>query len=597
MFETTRKAFALLSSREKRQIKWLFLATVVMALVEAAGIASVMPFMAVVANPEIMQTNRGLNGLYTILGQPDPRSFQLVLGILVLVALALANAFSAFTTWLLMRFAFLSGHSLSERLLARYLSQPYAFFLNRNTAELGKNVLAEAHRFVTGVLLPAIRMFSKGIVAVTILLLLLLADPMLALIVSTVLGGAYLTIYGLSRKRLGRIGRDSVTLSAARFRSANEALGGVKDLKLLGRESTLLARYAEVSHRFAMVEASSEVVSMLPRYALETLAFGGIIIIVLSLLGMHHSVATILPLVALYALAGYRLMPALQQVYLGMSKLRYNAAVIDVLYCDLLESGRAAAAINGTPGSVDLREKIQLRDLSFSYPGNSTAVLNKVNLAIPANRTIGIVGTTGSGKTTLIDIILGLLTPTQGDMYVDEIQIDAGNVRNWQRNIGYVPQVIYLSDDTIAHNIAFGIPGDEIDREAVARAARVANLHDFVVNDLPTGYDTVVGERGVRLSGGQRQRIGIARALYHDPNVLVLDEATSALDGTTESAIMEAIHRLTHKKTIVLVAHRLTTVRECDVVYLLEGGRIVDQGPFDRLLVANELFRSMANRG
>lgn len=597
MFETTRKALVLLSSEERRQIKWLFAATVGMALIEAAGIASVMPFMAFVARPELLETNRYLSSLHGLMGHPDPGFFQFALGLLALGVLVLANTFSAVTTWLLVRFAFLSGHSLSERLLSKYLSQPYVFFLNRNSAELTKNVLAEVHRYVAGVLLPSIRMFSKLIVAVTIVSLLLLVDSSLALVVASVLGGAYVIVYVLTRKTMTRIGKESVVLAASRYKIANEVFGGIKVLKLIGREGVLLGRYSESSRKFAIVEASSEVIAMLPRYALEALAFGGIILIVLWLLGTERGLGDILPLVSVYALAGYRLMPALQQIYSGMTKLRYHKAVIDILSQDLNEAPNLPYEERTSRGhaGMELNCMVELRDVCFSYPNTSSNVLEHLNIAVSANSTVGIVGTTGSGKTTLIDIFLGLLTPTHGGIFVDDVRVSSENLRDWQARIGYVPQVIYLADDTITRNVAFGVPDDQVDLQAVERATRIANLHDFIVSELPDQYETLVGERGVRLSGGQRQRIGIARALYHDPKLLVLDEATSALDGITESAIMDAISNLAHRKTIILVAHRLTTVKQCDVVYVLESGRIVDQGPYDRLLSMNPAFRRMAN--
>jgi ABC-type multidrug transport system fused ATPase/permease subunit len=597
MFQTIRKALALLSSHERRQIKWLLLATFVMALIEVTGVASILPFMAVVSNVNIIHTNRYLAELYQYFEFSSTDNFLMFLGLAVLGILAIGNGFSAFATWLLMRFAFLSGHSLSERLLAKYLSHPYIFFLNRNTADLNKNILSEVHRFMAGVLIPSIRMLTKFVVVLCILGLLVLADPLLALIATLVLGGAYVAIYSVIRKKLARIGKESVGLAGQRFKLASETLGAIKDLKLSGRDGVFLKRYSESSRQYALHEATSEVISLLPRYALETLAFGGILLIVMYLLGVKQNVGQVLPLIALYAFAGYRLLPALQQIFSGLTKLRYNSAVITVLHSDLVQQLsiplEAENLVSTQP--LEIRDKIELRNIVYCYHGSSAAVIKGLNLTIKANMTIGIVGPTGSGKTTAIDIVLGLLSPDSGSLVIDDTEVRASNLRGWQKNLGYVPQNIFLSDDTIARNIAFGVPDTEIDHAAIQRAAKIANLHNFVVRDLPKGYQTVIGERGVRLSGGQRQRIGIARALYHDPKVLILDEATSALDGITENAIMDAIHNLSHQKTIIMIAHRLTTVKECDVIYMLDMGNVVGYGTYSELMESNPQFRKMAN--
>ena len=597
MFKLIGQATALLTAREKRHIKWLFLATLVTALIEVTGIASILPFIMVVVNRDVIHTNQFLRVLYDVTGVNSPDHFLMLVGMLVLLVLTVGNGFAALTTWLLMRFAYLCGHTVSERLLMRYLGQPYEFFLNRNTAELNKNMLSEVHRFVAGVLLPSVRMLSKLVVVVFILGMLVVVDPLLALIAVLVLGSAYVAIYGLIRRRLLRIGKESVGLASSRFKVASEALGAIKELKVLGREYTFLNRYSESSRQYALLEASSEVFSMIPRYALETLAFGGIMLIVVYLLSVKQGVQEILPLVGLYAFAGVRLVPSMQQIFAGLTKLRYHSAVIRVLYADLVEEPSAPLGFGTEDGkhTSGIEHEIDLRDVNYVYPGAATPVIDALNLTIRTNSTVGIVGPTGSGKTTLVDIILGLLRPARGGLYVDGRPITEWNIRHWRKSFGYVPQTIYLSDDTVARNIAFGIKDAEIDSTAVERAARIAALHDFVVRELPHGYQTIVGERGVRLSGGQRQRIGIARALYHDPPVLVLDEATSALDVITESVIMDAIRHLSHRKTILVIAHRLATVRECDVIYLLDRGRIIASGTYEDMIESSQMFRQMAD--
>jgi ABC-type multidrug transport system fused ATPase/permease subunit len=341
------------------------------------------------------------------------------------------------------------------------------------------------------------------------------------------------------------------------------------------------------------------IVSSLPRYALEVIAFGGILLIVLYFLGAEQRSTQMVPLLAVYAFSGYRLLPALQGVFSGITTVRLNMAALDVLHRDLTGDRNEVdpeLVLAGTEGLQPLpfNKELELRKVSFNYHGVEDHVLKGICLKITPNTTIGLVGPTGSGKTTTVDIILGLLAPTSGQLLADGMEISGDNLARWQRNLGYVPQNIFLCDDTITRNIAFGVPDSEIDMTAVVRAARIANLADFVENELPKGYETEIGERGVRLSGGQRQRIGIARALYRDPAVLIMDEATSALDGVTEEAVMDAIRNLSRKKTIIMIAHRLTTVQDCDMIYLMEHGKIIDQNTYVELQKSSEWFKAAA---
>jgi ABC-type multidrug transport system fused ATPase/permease subunit len=353
--------------------------------------------------------------------------------------------------------------------------------------------------------------------------------------------------------------------------------------------------------RFARAQANNQIVAQVPQFVLQGLAFGGILVILLVLLSAKSGDTNkVLPIMALYALAGMRLLPALQQIYLAITKLRYCGPVVDALHADLVDTGYAvplakqSVSEKGKP-SIRLQETLSLDRVSYRYPQANGPALIDLTLTVCANTTVGLVGATGGGKTTIVDVILGLLEPQKGGLFVDGMPITAENVRAWQRNIGYVPQHIFLVDDTVTANIAFGVPREEIDMEAVERAARVAELHDFITEEMSHGYDTMVGERGIRLSGGQRQRIGIARALYHDPDILVFDEATSALDNITEKAVMDAVRNMAHRKTIILIAHRLGTVQACDTIFMLDRGRIKASGSYEELLATSSDFRGMAN--
>lgn len=603
MTDLVRKLLDLLTSRDRWQGCVLLFSMVMVAAVETAGIASIMPFMAVVTNPDIIETNRWLNAVYTGLGFSSEAAFLRFLGIVVVVLLVFSNALKALNTWLTLRFQNKMYYVLAHRLLARYMVQPYSFFLNRNTAELGKNVLAEARNVVTGVITPLTDLVSRSLIVLAILGLLVLVDPIVAMAIAAVLGGSYAVVYMVSRTRLRGIGQQQVEANALKFKAASESLSGVKELKVLGRETTFLDRFAIAAKRHARNNVAFGLISEMPRHVLEIVSFGGILLVVLYLLGRGDQAVGMVPLLALYAFAGYRLLPALQQLFAAFANLRHSMPALELIHRDLEpDTNKAFSAqqqLEAMAASTALpfNRRLCLDKVSFRYAGAAQPALRNLSLEIKANTSVGLVGPTGCGKTTAVDLILGLLSPTSGQLLSDGQPITAGNLAGWQKNLGYVPQQIYISDDTIVRNIAFGIPDDEIDMKAVLRAAQVANLASFVEQELPEGYDTEIGERGVRLSGGQRQRIGIARALYRDPPILVMDEATSALDGITEDAVMDAVRALSRSKTIIMIAHRLTTVRECDVIYVLDHGQVTASGRYDELCRDSAWFRSAAGGG
>ncbi len=594
MIAMIRKLFKLLNPRERRNLILVFGTVVLNALVEVAGIASVVPFLTLVANPSAVQDNAILHWIFTTLGFTSVNWFLLFLGFIVLGVLVLSNGVAALATWAMLRFSWMRNHSLSRRLLASYLHRPYVFFLNQNTAELGRNILMVTQQVVNGVAIPGMQTLAKGFVIFFIMALLLAINPVLALIMTVALGSAYGVIYFFVRRKLSRIGKEQVEANKERFKVANEAFGGIKLLKLLGRDKVFIERYSKQSFRYSDRMASAALISSLPRYAMETIAFGGIMVVVLYLLGMHRNLGQVLPLVGLYAFAGYRLMPALQVFFSGAAQVKFNAPALDILYEALEENAITETPVDLHIEPLPFHQTLELRNVTFRYPGAGLPAIDGLNLAINAGTSVGFAGRTGAGKTTTVDLILGLLRPASGCIYVDGMEITDENLTRWQRSLGYVPQEIYLTDDSVARNIALGVSDAQIDINAVECAARIANIHDFIVTSLPEGYQTAVGERGVRLSGGERQRIGIARALYHDPAVLVLDEATSALDGATEEGVFQAIANVAKVKTLIIIAHRLTTVKDCDVVYVVDDGRIVAQGKYDELLSSNTQFRNMA---
>jgi ABC-type bacteriocin/lantibiotic exporter with double-glycine peptidase domain len=591
---TVRKIFSLLSRRERLQVYGLFVATLIMALFQVVGIASIAPFLSLVANPDIIHTNERMNWLYTTLSFDNETSFLIFVGSLVLAIFTFSNLFSMVTTWMLMRFSWMRNYTLSRRLLEHYLHMPYIFFLNRNSADLTKNVLAEVKEVIGGVLMPGMKMISKAVAALAIVSLLIMVEPVMAVATALILGGTYALIYAVVRRKLVRIGQARIVANREQFQSAGEALAGIKDIKLLGKEKVFLKRYANAAKRYASYRATNEVINRVPHYLIEILAFGGMLVIVLYLLMTRGNLEQVLPIIGIYALASYRLLPAIREVFTDITKVRFNISALDEIYEELQHERQQDSVERQKVPALPFRKELELKNVHFRYPEARDHVLNNFSLSIRANTSVAFVGATGSGKTTTVDVILGLLKPEKGQLLVDGVPVTDENMPNWQKNLGYVPQHIYLSDDSIASNIAFGIPEKQIDMEAVERAAKIANIHDFIVSDLPGGYRSLVGERGVRLSGGQRQRIGIARALYHDPDVLILDEATSALDGITEESVFRAVENVAKTKTAIMIAHRMSTIRGCDTIYLLEHGRIVAQGTYDELLERSPQFRTMA---
>lgn len=592
--KTVKKILELLSPAERRSLYLLLPAVIATGFLEVVGIASVAPFLALVSNPGAIQENRWLTAAYNLLGFSTTNQFLIFLGTAALVILTVSNTFTALTSYYLTRFSHMRGYTLSKRLLIRYVSQPYTFFLGRNTAHLGTSLLTEVQQVVIGVIVPGMKMVSNVIITLFIVGLLFIVDPVLAVTVTLSLGIVYGILIVLSRRKLRKIGKVRLESNRKRFKVAGEAFGGIKDLKLLGREQPFIDQFSASSKRYASTQATGRLISDLPRYALETIAFGGIVLIVIYLLASGQNIGQALPLIGLYAFSAYRLMPALQQVFIGVTTIRFNLAPLNLLHEDFKGADPVTPPDRETLSALPFGRELALQRVTFSYPNTERPAIHDLSFRVAANTSVAFVGHTGSGKTTLVDVILGLLEPQQGTISVDGVPLTRDNLANWQKSIGYVPQHIYLADDTIASNIAFGIPKKKLDLEAVERAAKIAHLHDFISQDLPLGYDTIVGERGIRLSGGQRQRIGIARALYHDPSVLILDEATSALDGITEESVFAAVEALVGAKTIVMIAHRLSTVRGCDQIFLLERGQITTQGTYDELLVGSEVFRTMA---
>tara|TARA_X000000950_G_scaffold289442_1_gene413526 strand:- start:4293 stop:6065 length:1773 start_codon:yes stop_codon:yes gene_type:complete len=588
--QTFKKLLFLLSFDERKQAALLLLMILIMAFLDMIGVASILPFMAVLTNPSLIETNVILNYMFQfsyIFGVENNQQFLFVLGILVFIILVTSLIFRALTTYVQVRFVQMREYSIGKRLVEGYLHQPYSWFLSRNSAELGKNILSDVGQIIGGGINPAMEVIAKGTVVIAITILLIIADPKLALIVAFLLGGSYGIIFYSMRSYVTRIGAKRLKNNQLRFLAISEAFGAAKEVKIDGLEEAYIKRFSASAQIYAQSQASMSVVASIPRNFLEMIAFGGVILLILYIMAQTGSFNNALPIISLYVFAGYRLMPAMQKIYASFTVLAFVGPTLDKLTDDFRKLKPIEK--NYDENILPFNTKITLKNIKYNYPNASRTALKDISLTIPAKSSVGLVGPTGSGKTTTVDIILGLLEPQEGKLEVDENIITKQNSRSWQRSVGYVPQHIYLSDDTIASNIAFGFNPKDISQEAIEKASKIANLHEFVVHELPNQYQTIIGERGVRLSGGQRQRIGIARALYNKPKVLILDEATNALDSQTEDAVMDAINNLSKNITIILIAHRLKTVKNCDIIFKFEKGQLKAQGTYNDIISSKSL--------
>lgn len=600
MIDTTtwKKAWALLDAREKRHA-WIVLGVIIIgALASAVMVGSIMPFLAVLADPSRIETTPALAWAYETFGFASIYGFLIGLGLASFAVILLSSLIQIAKIWAVARFTMMRVHSISHRLLGVYLAQPYAFFLNRHSGEMGPRILSESGQVVGQFLRPAADFIAAILTTTAIIGLLLWVEPLVALIAFAVLGGIYGVVYLFTRRLLKQLGQSRVAANRERFRMANEALTGIKDTKLLGREPAYQTRYARPSQRMAKALVLSNVLSQVPPLALQSVAFGGIILLCLILIvpaGIASGAALggLLPVLGLFAFAGQKLMPELSKIYGSLAKMQAGSAAVDAVHEDLVLRAKSDSKLENAPAAIGLKDALQLDGISFTYPNADQAGVRGVSLSIRAGEKIGIVGSTGAGKTTLADIVLGLLEPDAGRMIADGTPITQDTVRAWMAGVGYVPQDIFLTDAPVAENIALGIEPHKIDHARMRKAARIARIDDFIRQELPEGYQTHIGERGIRLSGGQRQRIGIARALYHDADLIVFDEATSALDNLTENEVITAIDALPGDKTVLMIAHRLSTVERCDRILVLDKGELVGFATWEGLMQDCVAFRRL----
>lgn len=564
----------------RRLALWVGFVMLINAILELSGVAGVFPLVVAATDPEQISQNAILVSLQQMTGLTQHSQFLTFLALLFVGILSLLNACGALTLWLSTYFSQEVRHHMSRSLLKTYLEKPYSWYLSRNTSALVKDVLTEVDSVTTFLVFRIVELLTNALAGGLIFLGLVLMEPVVALGIVLVLSAVYRQLYRFFRGRLKQIGIRRTEIAESRFKAVSEALAGVKEAKVFDRREGFLKAYEELSLKHRDIMVSNQLVADLPRFFVETLAVGAILIALVYLTIVHENTAV--PLMGVYIMATWRLVPAAQRVYRNAVDIRFYFPALEALDQELSKLPSPGWELTAKE-PLTFEKEIRLDKVGFTYPGADKPALTDISLVFPKNSSLALIGRTGGGKTTLGDLIAGNFSPGSGEISVDGTVLDDEGMARWRAQVGIVPQEIYLSDDTVRNNIVMGSLPDEIDEEALERAAVVAGIHNFIVEELPQGYDTPLGERGITLSGGQRQRIGIARALYRDPPFLVLDEATNALDTLTEREVLDAIERLCQTKTLLVIAHRLSTVRACDQVMFLKAGRACGLGPFSEL--------------
>ena len=571
---TLKKIWAILSPVERKKgvhILWLML---VGMLLETLGIGLVIPTLAVMTRGNIESRYPALAPTISLLGHPSNEKLVIWGMVILVTAYLIKTLFLGFLAWRQMGFVFGVQTNLSQRLFTGYLQQPYCFHLQRNSAELIRNITNEATLFSQSGFLSAMVLITESLVVAGVTALLVWIEPVGAILIVSALGMVTYLFNAVTKKNIMIWGEQRQYHDGQRIQSLQEGLGGVKDVKLLGCDASFLNRHLIHGEEFAHAGRKQATLLVLPRLFLELFAVIGIAALVIVMLFRGRSPESLLPILGLFAAAAFRVMPSFTRIMGAIQNMQYALPVVNTIYSEL-ESFQDDSLVIGI-GRMDLKSEIQLEKVVFQYPGAASKSIDQISLSIAKGSFVGFIGGSGAGKSTLVDILLGLLTPTSGAVKVDGQDIQE-NLRAWQSRIGYVPQTIFLTDNTLRSNIAFGVPLEMIDETSLWGAVKSAQLEAYITS-LPHGIDTLVGERGVRLSGGQRQRIGIARALYHNPEILVLDEATSSLDIYTERLFMESVRKLHGKKTIIIVAHRLSTVENCDMIFHMDKGKLTRSG-------------------
>jgi ATP-binding cassette subfamily C protein len=595
LIDTLKKIKYILPKGDPFKIAILFLLMMVAAGLEVAGIGMIPAFVSIVASPERVLGYGPIQPLLEALSIDSSRKL-LMWGSAALVGIfVIKSCYITTFNYFEARFIFNRRYKISDRMMRSYMHAPYVFHLQRNTAELLRNTTQEIDIVVKIVFSNILKIAKEVIMTFSIVLFLFIVEPLITILIISLAGFGAGSFLFLTQKKVKQYGREEQIHRRNMIKAINQGLGGIKDARVLNREEEFIRKYSTEAYKSSRLKTYIQFIQQIPKPVVETTAVFGMMSIAALMVWQGRPMSTIIPILTLFAMATVRLMPSIQNLSTMYTNLRYNLVSVDPIYEDLKElenSGEELVKDRKKDIQLELSNSIEAKKIYYRYPGCEEFALNGLSFSIPKGKAVAFVGASGAGKSTVVDMLLGLLEPEEGVIEVDGENV-FNNLSAWQRTIGYIPQSIYLADETLRNNVAFGVPEKEIDEEKVLHALELAQLSGLLAT-LPLGLDTILGENGTRLSGGQRQRVGIARALYHDPKVLVMDEATSALDNITEKDITKAIEALKGERTIIVIAHRLTTVMNCNKLYLMEEGKIIEEGTYSELIDSNAQFREMA---
>lgn len=570
-----KKLSYILNKRDKAYLMGLLVMIIIGSFLELMGVTIFMPFINIIMEPSMVETNAILNYFYELFSFNDANQYLIAIACVIIFIYIFKNVFISIEKNAIYKYSYNVQRKISTKLLYSYMHEPYTFHLNKNVAELQRSMQEDTDLFARG-MIHIMEMVAEIAVCCAIGVYLFIVSRSITVIVIVLLLMCLAVFTYISKRYSKNLGKQSQVYKGNIYKWMNQSLGGIKEIKVLNREPYFIETYDMYFGKYIRGLRISCLIRILPKYVIETVCMTGLLIaVIFKMLMGQKEVIEFIPQLAVFAVAAFRLLPSVGKINEHLATVLYAVPSLDLIYHDLKEVEELNVSEKKNAGDWKFKNVLKIRNVSYHYPDSEENVLDQVTFEIARGKSVAFIGPSGAGKTTMVDIILGLLQPQYGKIYADDMDIEK-NIELWQKEIGYIPQTIYLSDDTIRNNIAFGIKEEEIDEDAVVDAMKKAQLFDFVDN-LPEGLDTVVGERGIRLSGGQRQRIGIARALYHNPEVLVLDEATSALDNDTEAAVMEAIDNLQGTKTIIIIAHRLTTIRNVDTIFEVSGGKVTEK--------------------
>jgi len=597
MYKLIIDVYKVFSKNQKKKFLWIQVFIILTAVSEIASLVAIGPFMALISDLSLIESQPVYSELYRLTGFEDPHDFVFFIGVCVLFILTLSSIISMVTIWRLSLFAQYVGAEIADTLFGFYLRQSWLYHTSVSSSFLTKQIATEVNRVTGSVINPLMQLAARSTISFFIIIAVFVYNPYVALIGVSLFALCYMALFKFVRARLVKNGRVVSDMSALRYKMMSEGFGGIKDVLLLNRQKYFEEKFSSAGREYAYSQGTNLALSQVPRYSMELLAFGALISLILYLIRAYEGdISEVFPVLAIYAVAGLKLLPSFQQIYAHLAQIKGNVSAFESIKSDLLNSRLEVydkTEISVSKSEVKFENEISLSNINFTYPGKKRSALECVNIKIKRNQVVGFVGASGSGKSTLIDLILGLIEPENGGVFVDNVEITNENILLWRNLVGLVPQKIFISDSTIYENIAFGLPDKLVNHAQVLEAVDKANLNELVAKS-PMGLKSAVGEDGALLSGGQRQRIGIARALYHQAEVLIFDEATSALDNVTERMVMQAVHEFSGEKTIIMIAHRLSTVQKCDVIYFMNEGRVLDYGTYEELLDRCADFRKMA---